>query len=63
VLAEARGIISYKAVRELGCKGKDLAGEQHLGTTGVSIAVRRGEKSIPLAPEIKSQVLASQVDK
>lgn len=45
-LAEARGVICYLAVRHLGYKGKDVGKELHLGPTGVSIAVRRGEKSI-----------------
>jgi len=61
--AEARGIISYIAVRELGYKGKDVGRELHLGPTGVSIAVRRGEKIILHALGIKSKVLASKIDK
>jgi chromosomal replication initiation ATPase DnaA len=45
-LAEARGVICYLAVRHLGYRGADVGKELHLGPTGVSIAVRRGEKSI-----------------
>jgi len=56
-LAEARGIICYFAVRELGYKGLELGKELHLGPAGVSIAVRRGEFVIRERPELKEKVL------
>lgn len=42
-LAEARGVICFLAVRELGYKGIEVGRLLHLGPTGVSLAVRRGE--------------------
>ena len=45
-LAEARGVVCYLAVRQLGYRGAEVGKELHRGPTGVSIAVRRGEKSI-----------------
>ena len=43
LLAEARGIVCYLAVRELGYKGNEVGKELFLTASGVSIAVRRGE--------------------
>lgn len=55
-LAEARGVICFMAVRHLGYRGTDVGKELHLGPTGVSIAVRRGEKSIANFQDIVSLV-------
>jgi hypothetical protein len=55
-LAEARGIVCYLAVRHLGYRGADVGKELHLGPTGVSIAVRRGENSIVNYRDIESWV-------
>jgi hypothetical protein len=60
--AEARGIICYLAIRELGYKGLELEKELHLGPAGVSIAVRRGESLMRERPDFKEKVL-SQIDK
>jgi REP element-mobilizing transposase RayT len=64
-LAEARGIICYFAVRELGYKGLELGKELHLSPAGVSIAVRRGEFLIRERPELKQKVLPTvrKIDK
>lgn len=59
-LAEARGIICYLAVRHLGYRGATVGKELHLGPTGVSIAVRRGEKTIANFQEIESWVMADR---
>jgi len=56
--SEARGIISFLAVRDLGYKGKEVGRELHLGPTGVSIAVRRGEKALLHAPELRIKMLS-----
>jgi REP-associated tyrosine transposase len=61
--AEARGIICYIATRDLGYKGKNVGQELHLGPTGVSIAVRRGEKLIIHKPELRREVLTGAIDK
>jgi hypothetical protein len=59
-LAEARGLICYLAVRHLGYRGADVGRELHLGPTGVSIAVRRGEKSIANFQNIVSLIVADR---
>jgi hypothetical protein len=43
-IAEARGVICYFAVREMGYKGTEVGRYLNLGPTGVTLAVRRGEK-------------------
>jgi putative transposase len=55
-LAEARGIICYLAIRELGYKGLELSEELHLGPAGVSIAVRRGESLVRERPDLREKV-------
>lgn len=59
-LAEARGVICYLAVRHLGYKGTEIGKELRLGPTGVSIAIRRGEKSIANFQDIVSWVMADR---
>jgi len=59
-LAEARGVVCYLAVRQLGYRGAEVGKELHRGPTGVSIAVRRGEKSIVNYRDIESWVLANR---
>ena len=59
-LAEARGVICFLAVRHLGYRGLDVGKELHLGPTGVSIAVRRGENSIANFQDIVSWVMADR---
>ena len=56
-LAEARGVICYLAIRDLGYKGKEVGRELHLGPTGVSIAARRGEGLIMHNLELKMRIL------
>ena len=62
-LAEARGIICYFGVRKLGYMGTELGKELHLGPTGVSIAIRRGERSLKDNPQVLNEILASTIDK
>ena len=45
-LAEARGLVCYFGVRKLCYTGTDVGKELHLGPTGVSIAIRRGERAL-----------------
>ena len=56
-VAEARGIVVFLAVRELGYKGIEIGKELHLTSSGVSIALRRGITLIKMRPEIVKNVL------
>ncbi len=58
--AEARGIVAYFAVRELGLKGIDVGRAIHLTSAGVSIAVQRGERLALEKPEL-NEILAKLV--
>jgi len=60
-LAEARGIISYVGIRELGYKGLEVGQELNLGAGGVSVALRRGESFLRERPEIKEEILKKLV--
>jgi putative transposase len=60
-LAEARGIISYIGVRELGYKGLEVGQELNLGPGGVSVALRRGESILRGRPEMKEEILRKLV--
>lgn len=57
-LAEARGLICWFAVRKLGYIGTVVGKELYLGPTGVSIAVRRGEKALTGNPGLIDKVLS-----
>jgi REP element-mobilizing transposase RayT len=56
-VSEARGIIVYLAIRELGYKGIEVGKELHLTSSGVSIAHRRGELLIQEKLEFKGKLL------
>jgi hypothetical protein len=60
-LSEARGIISYIGVRELGYRGLEVGRELNLGAAGVSVALRRGKSILRERPEIKEEVLRKLV--
>jgi len=60
-LAEARGIISYIGVRDLGYRGLEVGRELNLGAAGVSVALRRGESILRERPGIKEEVLRKLV--
>jgi putative transposase len=55
-VSEARGLVAYLAIRELGFKGIEVGRELHLTSSGVSLALRRGELLIRCKPEL-SKVL------
>lgn len=57
LIAEARGVISYMAIRELGYMGLEVGKELNLGPAGVSIALRRGERILRERTEIKEKIL------
>ena len=57
-IAEARGILCYVAIRDLGYKGFELGRELNLGPAGVSIAMRRGETILKEKPAIKEMILS-----
>jgi putative transposase len=56
--AQARGIICYVAIRELGYSGVELARELNLGAAGVSRALNRGESLFRENPDIKERILS-----
>jgi hypothetical protein len=56
-LADARGVVSYVAIRELGYKGTEVGKELTLGPAGVSIALRRGESFLGKRQGIKEEIL------
>jgi len=58
LLAEARGIVSYLAVRELGYKGNEVGKELFLTASGVSIAVRRGECFLKKNKGVKQEIFS-----
>jgi len=58
---EARGIISYVGIRELGYKGLEVGEELKLGAGGVSVALRRGESILRKKPEIREEILRKLV--
>jgi putative transposase len=57
-LAEARGIICYVAVRELGYTGIVLGRELNLGGAGVSRALRRAEVFFKEHPDLREAILS-----
>ncbi len=62
-LADARGIICYFGVRKHGYMGTEVGKELHLGPTGVSIAIRRGERSLKTNPQVLNKIVMSIIDK
>ena len=46
VLADARAVVSYFAVREFGYNGAELGKMLHLSRSGVSVAAKRGEELV-----------------
>lgn len=56
-LTEARSLVCYFGVRKLGYTGTDVGKELHLGPTGVSIAIRRGEKALKSYPGLIDEAL------
>jgi len=57
-LAEARGMICYVAIRELGYSGLELGRELNLGSAGVSRALKRAESVFRENSEIKQSILS-----
>jgi hypothetical protein len=56
-LAEARAMICYMAIRELGYSGLELGRELNLGSAGVSRALKRAESVFRENSEIKRSIL------
>ncbi len=56
--ALARGLVCYLAVRKLKLKGIEVGEKLCLGPSGVSLAIRRGERLIAEHPEVVEQALA-----
>jgi REP element-mobilizing transposase RayT len=56
-VSEARGIVTYLAIRESGYKGTEVCKVLHLTSSGISIACRRGELLIREKPELQEIVL------
>ena len=57
--ATARGIICRLAIFEFGYSGSEIGRFLHLGSSGVSLAARRGERFVKAEPAILKQILAS----
>ena len=51
-LSEARSVVCYLAVRELGCKGPEVGRTLALGRAGLSGAVQRGERVVRARPDL-----------
>ncbi len=62
LFAEARGIICYVAIREMGYSGIEVGRELNLGASGVSRALTRAESIFRKSPQI-SQEIVSQIVK
>ncbi|MCF6238568.1 MAG: transposase [Candidatus Marinimicrobia bacterium] len=60
--AAARGVICHLAVYELGYTGRDVGKFLRLGSTGVSLASRRGEKLLKVDPVLFKDIMGS-IDK
>jgi hypothetical protein len=56
--SEARGVVCYVGIRELGYKGFELGRELNLGASGVSIALRRGESFLRENPGLRERILS-----
>jgi putative transposase len=56
--AEARGVISYLAVRQIGHNGVDVARVLNISRAGVSVAARRGEELVRRNPSLQ-QIMES----
>jgi len=50
VLADARAVVSYFAVRELGYNGSELGKMLYLSRSGVSVAAKRGAELVQSNP-------------
>ena len=57
--AAARGIICHLAIFELGYRGNEVGRFLHLGSSGVSLAARRGEKTLRADPAMLKQIMAT----
>lgn len=55
--AAARAIICYLAIFELGYTGSEIGKYLHLGPTGVSLASRRGEKTLKSDPMLLKEIM------
>ena len=54
--AAARSVLCYLAVREMGYPGREVGTFLHLGSSGVSLAAKRGEKYVRENPGIVSSL-------
>jgi chromosomal replication initiation ATPase DnaA len=55
-LAEARSVISYVAVREMGHNGAEVARALNITRSGVSIAAGRGEEILRNNESLRNQI-------
>ena len=62
-LAQARGVVCFLAVRELGFKGIEVGRHLNLGPTGVTLAARRGETMLNNNLALKKQLLSHILEK
>ena len=59
-VAEARAVVSFLAVRELGCSGVDVGRVLHLKRSGVSLAAKRGEQAAANCPGLRKAILGQR---
>jgi hypothetical protein len=57
--AAARGIICHLAIFEFGYRGNKVGRFLHLGSSGVSLAARRGEKIVRAEASMLKQIMTS----
>lgn len=57
--AAARGIICHLATFEFGYRGDEVGRFLHLGSSGVSLAARRGEKIMRADPAVLKQIMTT----
>jgi len=55
--AMVRGVIYHLAIFEFGYSGGEVGRFLHLGSSGVSLAARRGERHVKAEPAILKQIL------
>jgi len=55
-IAEARSVICFLAVREMGCSGAKVAGVLRMSRAGVSVAAGKGASSFLSDPDLRRKI-------
>lgn len=56
ILSEARAVVSYVGVREMGHNGAELARWLHLSRAGISVAATRGKEIVQNSPHLRQLI-------